>query len=126
MIWYSLTEDQRITKTKALRKNRWTTQTNVSPKMLPSPLSESKNSHSPSSSSLKFVSSQQKGGEDTMNAHTNFKIFKNSPSLSSTRLSESLRWLLLHLFDSELRQLIKAFHQRSSLYSTAIIKFTLS
>ena len=43
MIWYSLTEDQRITKTKILRKNRWSPPGKCFPQNIAFPPSESKN-----------------------------------------------------------------------------------
>ena len=98
MIWYTLTEDQRITNKNV--EEKLLHHPNVS--LPPSPSLRAKIAIPPQRGVFKKLRlSQEKGG--AMNAHTNFNIFKNSLSLSSSRLTESLQWLLLHLFDSELR-----------------------
>ena len=104
MIWYTLTEDQRITNKNV--EEKLLHHPNVS--LPPSPSLRAKIAIPPQRGVFKKLRlSQEKGGGggggDAMNAHTNFNIFKNSLSLSSSRLTESLQWLLLHLFDSELR-----------------------
>ena len=66
MIWYSLTEDHIIKKTKILRKNSCTSQVNVLPKMKPHP-SESKNNHYPQATFFEKIIPPAEKREGTMN-----------------------------------------------------------